>query len=132
MRFFKVLILFLLFLFLFIAAWQNIPPILEHSITFRLNLYWASWESKPIPIYLIIPLCFFSGLVIMGLVDLGTILRLRREVRRLNKALSRVPSEGESLLPEPSTGSSYKKDSFSGDVSGEDQQEKSTVDASNP
>ncbi len=87
MRFLKVLVSFLVLLLLFIAAWQNIPPILEKDITFQLDLYWWSWQSRPIPIYLIIPLCFLAGMVLMGLFDLGNILRLRHKVRSLEKEL---------------------------------------------
>ena len=104
MRFLKVLFGFLILLLLFIAAWQNIPPILEHSITFRLNLYWIQWESRPIPIYLIIPLCFVAGILLMGLVDIFTIFRLRRKVRGLEKELDRLrPTTEETIessLPE--------------------------------
>ena len=87
MRFLKVLFIFLVLLLLFIAAWQNIPPILEKDITFRLDLYWWEWASRPIPIYLIVPLCFLAGVVLMGLFDLANTLRLRRKVRTLEKEL---------------------------------------------
>jgi|GEM_PF-3095305 uncharacterized integral membrane protein len=87
MRFLKFLLSFLVLLLIFIAAWQNIPPILEKDITFQLDLYWWRWESRPIPIYLIIPLCFLAGVVLMGLIDLGNILRLRHKVRSLEKEL---------------------------------------------
>lgn len=98
MRFLKLLLACLVFLFLFIALWQNIPSILEKDIIFRLNLYWVQWESAPIPIYLITPLCFFAGLALMGIVDIGTIFRLRRRVKRLEKELTSVyPPEKRSV-----------------------------------
>lgn len=87
MRLLKVLFVFLVLLLLFIAAWQNIPPILEKDITFRLDLYWWHWESRPIPIYLIVPLCFLAGVVLMGLFDLASMVRLRHKVRTLEKEL---------------------------------------------
>ncbi len=87
MRFLKLLVTILVLLLLFIAAWQNIPPILEKDITLQLDLYWWSWQSKPIPIYLIIPLCFFAGMLLTGLVNFGTIFRLRHKVRALEKEL---------------------------------------------
>lgn len=90
MRFLKVLSVLVIVLVLFIAAWQNIPPILEKSITFRLDLYWVRWESAPIPIYLITPLCFFAGLILMGIVDIGTIFKLRRRVKKLEKQLAAI------------------------------------------
>jgi len=87
MRFLKILFGFLVLLVFFIAAWQNIPPILEKDIGFRLNLYWWQWESRPVPFYLIVPLCFLVGVALMGLLDLATILRLRHKVRTLEKEL---------------------------------------------
>jgi uncharacterized integral membrane protein len=92
MRFIKVFFICLVFLVGFIAAWQNIPPILEQSITLRFDLHWLGdtlqWTTKPIPICLIIPLSFFAGLAFIGIVDIGTILRLRRRVKRLEKQLA--------------------------------------------
>ena len=94
MRMVKVIFLLFVFLILFIAVWQNIPSVLEKDIVFRLDLYWVRWESAPIPFYLITPLCFFAGIAIMGLFDIGTIFRLRRRVKRLEKELALVsPSE---------------------------------------
>ncbi|MEW6442496.1 MAG: LapA family protein [bacterium] len=87
MRLIKVLVVILVLLVLFIVLWQNVPPILEKDIAFRLNLYWWSWESKPIPVYLIVPLSFLAGVLLMGLFDLATILRLRHRVRALDKEL---------------------------------------------
>ncbi len=97
MRFLKILFGSLLFIIVFVALWQNIPSILDKDITFRLDLYWIRWESTPIPIYLITPLCFLAGLVLMGLVDVGTIFRLRRKVKKLERQLA--------LVSPPSTGS---------------------------
>ena len=50
----KILLILLVLVILMVAAWQNIPPILEKSITFQLDLHWAKWQTEPIPLYLII------------------------------------------------------------------------------
>jgi len=112
MRLFKVLFGSLIFIVLFVAVWQNIPSILDKDITFRLDLYWVRWESAPIPIYLITPLCFLAGLVVMGIVDVGTIFKLRRRVKRLERQLALVSPPGSTstahALNETSSGSRGK------------------------
>jgi hypothetical protein len=81
-----ILILIALSIF-FAAAWQNIPPILEKSITFQLDLYWAKWQTDPIPLWLIMPVCFLVGFGLMWLIDLSARMRLRKQVRVLEKEL---------------------------------------------
>ena len=94
MRFFKVVLLCLVFLLVFILVWQNIRPILQQSITLSFSLEWLKanwhWETQPIPICLIIPFFFFVGMGIVGIVDIGAILRLRRRVRKLEKERASV------------------------------------------
>ena len=87
MKGFKLVFALLAMLILLVAAWQNIPPILEKSITLRLNLHWMQWETEPIPLYLIVPICFLAGFGLMWLLDFSTRMRLRREVRKLEKEL---------------------------------------------
>jgi uncharacterized integral membrane protein len=83
----KFVFALLAMLILLVAAWQNIPPILEKSITLRLNLHWMQWETDPIPLYLIVPICFLAGFGVMWILDFSTRMRLRREVRKLEKEL---------------------------------------------
>ena len=83
----KVIFALLALLILLVAAWQNIPPILEKSITFRLDLHWVAWETEPIPLYLIIPVCFVAGFGLMWILDLTARMGLRRQVRALEKEL---------------------------------------------
>lgn len=83
----KVIFALLAMLIVLVAAWQNIPPILENSITLRLNLHWIQWETDPIPLYLIVPICFLAGFGLMWILDFSTRMRLRREVRKLEKEL---------------------------------------------
>ena len=83
----KILLVLFALVVLLIAAWQNIPPILEKSITFQLDLHWAKWQTEPIPLYLIIPVCFVAGFGLMWIIDLSTRMRLRRQVRALEKEL---------------------------------------------
>ena len=81
-----LVILFALVIFL-VAAWQNIPPVLDKSITLQLDLHWVKWQTEPIPLYLIIPVCFVAGFGLMWIMDLSSRMRLRRQVRTLEKEL---------------------------------------------
>ena len=81
----KLIFTLLALLILLVAAWQNIPPILEKNVTLRLDLYWVKWQTNPIPLYLIIPTCFVVGFGLMWMIDLSTRMRLRRQVRLLEK-----------------------------------------------
>ena len=81
----KLIFTLLALLILLVAAWQNIPPILEKNVTLRLDLYWVKWQTNPIPLYLIIPTCFVVGFGLMWMIDLSTRMRLRRQVRILEK-----------------------------------------------
>ena len=83
----KILLILFVLVILLVAAWQNIPPILEESITFQLDLHWAKWQTEPIPLYLIIPVCFVAGFGLMWIIDFYSRMRLRRQVRALEKEL---------------------------------------------
>lgn len=83
----KIILVLIALSILFAAAWQNIPPILEKSITFQLDLYMVKWQTEPIPLWLIMPGCFLVGFALMWLIDLSTRMRLRRRVRVLEKEL---------------------------------------------
>jgi len=83
----KILLTLFVLVILLVAAWQNIPPILEKSITFQLDLHWMKWQTEPIPLYLIIPVCFAAGFGLMWIIDLSARMRLRRQVRTLEKEL---------------------------------------------
>jgi uncharacterized integral membrane protein len=83
----KIILTLVVLVILLVAAWQNIPPVLEKSITFQLDLHWIKWQTEPIPLYLIIPVCFLVGFGLMWIIDLSTRMRLRRQVRTLEKEL---------------------------------------------
>jgi hypothetical protein len=102
-----------------VAAWQNIPPILEKSLTFQLDLHWAKWQTAPIPLYLIIPICFLAGFGLMWIIDLSSRMRLRRQVRVLEKELRGLRAQTgydsstslESYADEPLGGEDEPRDS---------------------
>jgi len=83
----KVILFCLVMIVLLIAVWQNIPPLLEESITFRFHIDYLDFsrQSKPIPVIFVVPLFFLVGMVFMYVVNLGTLFRLRRKVKRLER-----------------------------------------------
>jgi uncharacterized integral membrane protein len=83
----KIILILLALVILLVAAWQNIPPILEKSLTFQLDLHWVKWQTEAIPLYLIMPVCFVVGFGLMWIIDLSARMRLRRRVRVLEKEL---------------------------------------------
>ena len=103
----KMVVFALLLVLVVVAAYQNIEPIRGKYITLGLDLYVAQWETQPIPIGFLLPLCFVGGLLIMGLYDFGTTFRLRRQVRGLEKELRAYrgqpmdeEAESQDLLPD--------------------------------
>ena len=83
MRQLKTIVVLLLLILALTAAYQNITPIKGQSITLGLDLYLAQWQTQPIPLGFVIVLCLIGGALLMALVDIPVILRLRRQVRRL-------------------------------------------------
>jgi uncharacterized integral membrane protein len=76
-------------LILLSMAWQNIPPLLDTDITLGYEIWrLGAWQSAPIPLYAVIIICFLAGLFLMWVLDLSTRLRLRRQVRALEKELA--------------------------------------------
>jgi len=89
MRGIKLIFFFLAAIIVFILLWQNVPPLLDNKITlgFRLGYLGVDLATRPIPVLFLIPLFFFVGLLIMYLANWGSLFRLRRQVRRLEKEL---------------------------------------------
>ncbi len=94
MKGFKLAFWTVVFLILLSLAWQNIPPLLETKITLGYEVWKVgAWRSEPIPLYAAILLAFFAGLGLMWLLDLSTRMRLRRQVRSLQKELNALRSQ---------------------------------------
>jgi uncharacterized integral membrane protein len=86
----KLILFFLAVIIVFILLWQNVPPLLENKITLGFRIgdpVGVDLATRPIPVLFLIPLFFFAGLVIMYLANWGSLFRLRRQVRRLEKEL---------------------------------------------
>jgi uncharacterized integral membrane protein len=108
MKYLKWSVKFLLISVAVIAAYQNITPITGKTITLRLDLHVASWESAPIPLGFLIVGGFLAGLALTAVRFFVSELRLRGRVRRLEKELAVYrPAVSESFSSE-SGGSSEK------------------------
>ena len=82
----KLVLWFLVLIFLLSLAWQNIPPLIDTDITFGYRVWkLGTWTTEPIPLYAVIVISFLAGIAIMWMLDLSTRMRLRRQVRILEK-----------------------------------------------
>lgn len=85
----KLVFWFVVFVLLVSLAWQNIPPLIETDITFGFSiLKVGAWQTEPIPLYAVIIVSFLAGLCLMWVLDLATRMRLRRQLRILEKESS--------------------------------------------
>ncbi len=85
----KLTLWIIVLLILLSMAWQNIPPLLDTDITLGYEIWRVgAWRSAPIPLYAVIIICFLAGLCLMWVLDLSTRMRLRRQVRTLEKELA--------------------------------------------
>ena len=100
----KIILFCLVMVVVFIAVWQNIPRLLDQSIKFQFKIDYLDFsrESRPIPVIFVVPLAFVGGLFLMYLVNLGSMFRLRRRVKVLEKELRVAPG----LQTEDTTGTS--------------------------
>jgi hypothetical protein len=106
MKYLKWFFKFLLISVAVIAAYQNITPITGKSITLRLDLHVASWESAPIPLGFLIAGGFLAGVALTALRFLVSELRLRGKVRRMEKELAVYRPAASQSLPAESGDSS--------------------------
>lgn len=78
---------FLLLLFVIFVV-QNYAT-LTYSVSLRFNLGFFSLESIPLPIFIIAPFLFFSGLLLATLMGLAERHRLSKELKQLRGNLQR-------------------------------------------
>lgn len=81
---------------------QNIGP-LSQPLSIRLSLMYFKFESTSYPVYLIIMLAFFVGLLSASLMGLVERFRMRRLLAAKNKELKTLNSELDSLRNLPLT-----------------------------
>ena len=104
MKYLRVTIYALLFVVAIVFIQQNLQDF-SAGVTIRLNLYFFSFESMSIPIYVLFLMSFFVGVVITSFYGLMDRMRLKSRIRAERKEVSRLTKELESAqsvpAPEP-------------------------------
>jgi len=104
MKYLRVTIYALLFVVAIVFIQQNLQDF-SAGVTIRLNLYFFSFESMSIPIYVLFLLSFFVGVLITSFYGLVDRIRLKSKLRAERKESSRLRKELESVrsdaTPEP-------------------------------
>jgi uncharacterized integral membrane protein len=92
MRFFKVIFSSLLGILGIIFIIQN-REVLEHALQLKLNLYFSSFQSTAIPLWILILFTFFLGVFTACLYGLYELLKQRQTIRTLKHNLEIVSQE---------------------------------------
>ncbi len=109
MRFIKVIFATVLGVFALIFIVQN-RTAMEQALVLRFDIYVASAQSPPVPLWIVILFCFFLGVFtasLYGLYELimqrQTIRKLRHNLEVLSEELTRasVPAGASSSPPRP-------------------------------
>ena len=104
MKYLRVTIYALLFVVAIVFIQQNLQDF-SAGVTIRLNLYFFSFESMSIPIYVMFLMSFFVGVVIASFYGLMDRIRLKSRLRAERKEVSHLKKELESArgvaAPEP-------------------------------
>jgi putative membrane protein len=81
---------------LLVFVLQN-SEVLSTPVSLTLDLFMKDFSPGPLPLYVLLFLIFFLGLIISGTVALLDRLRSRAQLRRLNRALTEKERELNSL-----------------------------------
>lgn len=109
----KMMVLVLLFVLLVVIGIQNIEPLTGKYVTLQLNLFFSKWETKPIPLGFVAPICFLAGVFLMGLIDFSTLFRLRREIKQLRRDSGAYTGREPNYLSEDSSGGDSETEDLS-------------------
>jgi len=92
MRFFKVIFASLLGVLGVIFIFEN-QEVLKHSVQLKLDLYFSAFHSAAIPLWILLLLVFFLGVVTTCLYGLYELLKQRQTIRTLRHNLEIVGQE---------------------------------------
>jgi uncharacterized integral membrane protein len=99
--FFWMIVFFFVVLFAIHFSLQN-----GQEVTLRYSLLNYHWEIPPVPLFLIIFLSIFAGVLIGGFGDLYRRFQLRRALRQGQKTIEKLQKEVQTLqgrVPPPSS-----------------------------
>lgn len=102
MRTLKIFLYGFLILLLVIFIIQNYGT-LTYSVSLRLNLGFLSLESIPLPFFLIVPLVFFTGVLLAALIGFSERRRLSRELKTALRGAGQKTDPLTSPKPGPSS-----------------------------
>ena len=92
MRFFKVIFVTLLGILGIIFIFQN-QEVLKHSVQLELKLYFHSFQSAAVPLWILILFTFFLGVFTASLYGLYELFKQRQTIRTLKHNLEIVGQE---------------------------------------
>lgn len=84
MRHVKVIVGSVFVFFIIVLAVQNYAAF-STSASFKIDLLFFRYETPKMTLYLIALIAFLAGIVFMGFFSLTERLRLKKEIKRLNK-----------------------------------------------
>jgi uncharacterized integral membrane protein len=99
----KAILLILLVVVVIIAAVQNLEA-MSTTVKFRLNtLFFGELTSPDVPLYVVVPLSFVLGVVLIGIYGMVGRFHLKRKLKSLSKELQDKDRELNSLRNLPIT-----------------------------
>jgi len=102
MKYIRVIVYAAIFVLAIVFIQQNIQDF-SQGIHIRLNLYYISFESIAIPVYILLLISFMVGVLIASTYGLLDRFRMKRSLRREKKTNDRLKKELESLRSESSS-----------------------------
>ncbi|OPX19703.1 MAG: hypothetical protein BZ151_07915 [Desulfobacca sp. 4484_104] len=92
MRHFKIIFVTLLFIVAIVFIKQNLAT-LEYEVKLQFNVYFYTFQSLPIPLWLLLLFTGFIGALTVSLFLLFEWIRHRQTIRQLKQNLATVTSE---------------------------------------
>jgi len=96
MRHFKMIFITLLFILAIVFIKQNLAS-LEHEVRLQFNIYFHTFQSTPIPLWLLLLFTGFLGALAVSLFLLIEWIKHRQTIRQLQHNLEIVTSELKNL-----------------------------------
>ncbi len=102
MNMLKWMLMIFLCLFIIILAVEN-NPAFSTTVTFKIDLIFARWETIPLSLYVVTTFAFCLGVIVTGIYSIIDRFALKRRVSQLKKELAAKEKELTSLRNLPIT-----------------------------
>ncbi len=93
MRTIKLVLSVILLVLVITAGVQNIEPLRGEHITLQLDLFFWKWQTAPIPLGFVAPICFLAGVLLMGAYDLVNTGRIKKQLKGAEKELGALRAQ---------------------------------------